>query len=164
MFTLNIQVSTIEEAERILAALKYTADPAAVQQVQDQVVLTAATLTADVFEELLSGNSEKNSSAIEPTTRKRGRPSKADQKSVAPAVDVPTEVAPSSGDHSNGSTSAQQTYSIDDARNALKEVQAKYGTADMSKPLELLGQFGANRISEVNADKYADFIAACKAA
>jgi len=175
MFTLTIQVSSIDEAERILAALKYTADPAAVLQVQDQVEYGTASygstmalpLGATVIEPD-SENPQKNSPAIEPTTRKRGRPPKADQKSAAPVAESGSAaIAPTLEKQSESEPvvqPAQQTYSIDDARNALKEVQAKYGTADMSKPLELLGQFGANRISEVNADKYADFIAACKAA
>ncbi|WP_426271545.1 hypothetical protein ACN9MB_08965 [Dyella kyungheensis] len=161
MFTLTIQVSSIDEAERILAALKHTADPAAVAQAEDQVF--AGPSPSTIIE-----NPEKNSPAIEQTPRKRGRPPKAAQESAAPVAESGSAaVAPALEEQPVSEPvvhSAQQTLSIDDARNALKEVQAKYGTADMAKPLELLGQFGANRVSEVKADDYVAFIAACKAA
>jgi predicted lipid-binding transport protein (Tim44 family) len=161
MFTLTIQVSSIDEAERILAALKHTADPAAVAQVEDQVFAGPSPST-------LIENPEKNSPAIEQTPRRRGRPPKADQKSAAPVAESGSAaVAPALEEQPASEPvvqSAQQTLSIDDARNALKEVQAKYGAADMAKPLALLGQFGANRVSEVKVEKYAEFIAACKAA
>jgi len=50
------------------------------------------------------------------------------------------------------------------AKEALMGVQAKYGAADMAKPLAILGQFGAGRISELKEHDGRAFIAACLAA
>ncbi len=48
------------------------------------------------------------------------------------------------------------------ARRALRGVQEKYGTNDMTKPLEVLGRFGAGRISELRPRDVPAFVAACR--
>ena len=149
-FQLVITCQSIEDAERVLATLKHGADPAVVKQVTDQI------------------NAPVESGKVNPKVddkpkNPRGRP----RREVAPPL--PESAAPASEDASTGSRvaeqePAQQTYTLDDVRAALKDVLAKYGTADMEKPLALLSQFGAGRVSEVKAEDYAAFIAACKAA
>lgn len=152
MFTLTIQVSSIDEAERILAALKHSADPTAVQQVTEQVA-EANTTAEPIAREITSGG---DTGAV----RRRGRApkEKAVPSGTSDTVEA-TEVVQQPVDQPT-----EQPLTIDHAREALKGVQAKYGSADMAKPLELLARFGANRVSEVKAENYADFIAACKAA
>jgi predicted lipid-binding transport protein (Tim44 family) len=150
MFTLQIQCPTIEDAERIIAALKYSANPAVVEALAAQV------------------NAEVEPAAITPEVEKpknpRGRPRREVAEKPA-ASSAPATEADSGTETSPGvDTSAQQAPTLDDARAALKAVQAKYGTDDMSKPLEVLGQFSAGRISEVKPEQYPAFIAACKAA
>ena len=48
------------------------------------------------------------------------------------------------------------------ARRALRGVQEKYGFDDMTKPLEVLGRFGAGRISELQPRDVPAFVAACR--
>ena len=151
-FQLQITVSSIEEAERILACLRHDADPTVVKDVAAQINPTVE-----------SGPVNPQVDPPAPDKPKRGRP----RREVAPPL--PESAAPASEDASTGSRvaeqePAQQTYTLDDVRAALKDVLAKYGTADMAKPLEILGKFGAGRVSEVKAADYAKFIAACKAA
>lgn len=149
-FQLQITVSSIEDAERVLATLKHGADPAAVKQVTDQI-------NAPVE------SGEVNPKVDDKPKNPRGRP----RREVAPPL--PESAAPEAEATATPLAEAeapaqQPSYTLDDVRKALQGVQAKYGTADMAKPLEILGKFGAGRVSEVKAADYADFIAACKAA
>lgn len=152
-FQLQITVSSIEEAERILACLRHDADPTVVKDVAAQINPTVE-----------SGPVNPQVDPPAADKPKRGRP----RREVAPPL--PESAAPESTPAASEagaqslSAPAQQTYTLDDARKALKDVQAKYGTADMEKPLAILSQFGAGRVSEVKAEDYAAFIAACKAA
>lgn len=157
-FQLQITVSSIEEAERILACLRHDADPTVVKDVAAQI------------------NPPVESGPVNPQVDppaadkpKRGRPRREVapplSESAAPGTPQSTEAeAPNAGTAEVEVTPAQQTYTLDDARKALQDVQAKYGTADMAKPLEILGKFGAGRVSEVKAEDYAKFVDACKAA
>lgn len=147
MFTLQIQCPTIEDAERIIAALKHSANPAVVENLAAQIPPPCD--NAHVVE-----GGEK---FAEPEKPKRGRPRR--EVAEKPAASAVSTSADSSADEAT-----QQAPTLDDARAALKDVQAKYGTDDMSKPLEVLGQFSAGRISEVTPEQYPAFIAACKAA
>ena len=47
---------------------------------------------------------------------------------------------------------------------ALMGVQAKYGAANMAKPLAILGQFGIERVNDLKRADCKAFIAACLAA
>jgi hypothetical protein len=148
MFTLQIQCTTIEDAERVLAALKHTAEPAVVQQVAEQIKPPAE------------------------APKKRGRP----RREVAATATEKPAASPASLSESQGSTAAprsepevkgpetQQAPTFEDVRNALKAVQAKYGENDLAKPLAILAQFDAARVSAVKESDYPAFIAACEAA
>lgn len=145
-FQLQITVSSIEEAERILACLRHDADPTVVKDVADQIPQSDAGAPPPAAEK-----------------PKRGRP----RREVAPPLPesaAPEAEATATPEAEAEAPAQQSTYTLDDARKALKDVQAKYGTADMEKPLALLSQFGAGRVSEVKAEDYAAFIAACEAA
>jgi len=50
------------------------------------------------------------------------------------------------------------------AKAALLEVQAKYGAANMSKPLAILARFGIARTNDLKRADCKAFIAACLAA
>lgn len=158
MFTLQIQCNTIEDAEKILATLKFGAGKDVVQQVADQI---PAALAAP-------GESQaaEPAPALPDTKPKnpRGRPRREVAEKPAASTDTATSTAPGDTGVDPSAASTQQAPTLDDARAALKAVQAKYGTDDMSKPLEILGQFSAGRISEVKPEQYPDFITACKAA
>ena len=151
MFDLRIRCKSIEEAERIIACLKHAADPAVVQSVSAQIAAPAEVVAA------VAGIIE---AAVAP--KKRGRP----PREVAPPLEekpvAPVEVAEVAADVAE--TPVQQAHTLDAIKAALMAVQAKYGAADMVKPLGVLSQFGAGRISEVKADDYPAFIAACQAA
>jgi hypothetical protein len=153
-FQLVITCQSIEDAERVLATLKHGADPAVVKQVEDQVNPQPSIM--DVIER------DEAARSTEKPKNPRGRP----RREVAPPL--PESAAPeaevTATPEAEAQAPAQQTYTLDDVRAALKDVQAKYGTADMAKPLEILGKFGAGRVSEVKEADYAKFIAACKAA
>lgn len=145
MFTLQIQCATIEDAERVIAALKFSANPTIVENLATQIPVVHIV--------------EVNTAATtEPEAKKRGRPRRevAEQPAAPIAEDHDAKHVPEEP--------TQQAPTLDDARSALKGVQAKYGTDDLAKPLEILGQFSAGRISEVKAEQYPAFIAACKAA
>lgn len=146
-FQLVITCQSIEDAERVLATLKHGADPAVVKQVE-----------AQVNPQTDAGEPPAAEKPKNPQGRPRRQVAEPLPESAAPEADAPaTPLA-------EAEAPAQQTYTLDDVRAALKDVQAKYGTADMAKPLEILGKFGAGRVSEVKAADYAKFIAACKAA
>lgn len=159
-FQLQITVSSIEEAERILACLRHDADPTVVKDVAAQINPTVE-----------SGPVNPQVDPPAADKPKRGRPRREVapplSESAAPSASLPEKQGPAPAPESEPEVegqAAQQTYTLDDARKALKDVQAKYGTADMEKPLAILSQFGAGRVSEVKAEDYAAFIAACKAA
>jgi predicted lipid-binding transport protein (Tim44 family) len=146
MFTLQIQCGTIEDAERILAALKHSANPAVVEALAAQV------------------NAEVEPAAITPEVEKPKNPRGRPRREVAEKPKTAAAPAVAAGAASEAGDASAPAPTLDDARAALKGVQAKYGTDDMSKPLEVLGQFSAGRISEVKSEQYPAFIAACKAA
>lgn len=50
---------------------------------------------------------------------------------------------------------------LGDARTALQELVASRG---MDEGLDILDQFGASRVSEVEPQDFAEFVAACRAA
>lgn len=77
------------------------------------------------------GRKPRNAAAAEPTT--------------PPSGDLPL-------------TSAEPAPSIDDVRKALSDLLAR---TDMTKCSQLLAEFGASRISELPADKYAAVVKAC---
>lgn len=162
-FQLVITCQSIEDAERVLATLRHGADPAVVKEVTAQIPASASNGDNP-------GNPEPalNSGAPAQEPKKRGRPRREVAppltESAAPVATATEGSSPSQPDENIKTGPAQQTHTLDDVRAALKEVQAKYGTADMAKPLEILGKFGAGRVSEVKEADYAGFIAACKAA
>lgn len=165
MFQLQITVSSVEEAERILACLRHAADPAIVSGVAQQLQYHDVSGLSDAESPAKKHFPETTNTAAEKPKNPRGRP----KRKVAPplpesAAPEVKEADPVTVQEASQPASAQQTYTLDDVRSALKGVQAKYGTADMEKPLEILGKFGAGRVSEVQAKDYAQFIEACKAA
>ena len=150
-FQLVITCQSIEDAERVLATLKHGADPAVVKQVEDPV-----------NPQTDAGQPPAAEKPKNPRGRPRRQVAEPLPESAAPAS-AGSDPAEKKPEDSSGAP-AQQTYTLDDVRAALKDVQAKYGTADMAKPLEILGRFGAGRVSEVKEADYAKFIAVCKAA
>lgn len=145
MFQMTFTFSTIEEAEPVLACLRHAADPAAVKAAAEQIPPT-----------------DEESRLADKPKNPRGRP----RRQVAEPLPEPAapEAEVTATPEAEAEAPAQQSHTLDDVRAALKDVQAKYGTADMAKPLEILGKFGAGRVSEVKEADYAGFIAACKAA
>jgi len=152
MFMLQIQVTSIEEAERILACLKHAADPAAVQQVEEQ--LTGG--TADVPVTPVEPEKPKN-----PRGRPRREKAEPLPESAAPAAEPTAEAAPDA--NAPATEQEPQSYTLADVRSALQGVQAK-NPSNMQPCLDLLAKFGAARVSEVKEADYAAFVAACKAA
>lgn len=157
-FQIQITVDSIEEAERILACLKHDNAPAA-QQVASQVSPNNPQV-----------ESAKINSAVEPPKKKRGRPRREVAPAPAPESAAPVASlsekqdpapAPESEVEVKGQAAQQTTYTFDDTKAALKKLLDKY-EGDMKKPLEVLGQFGAERISAVKEADYAAFIAACE--
>lgn len=157
-FQLVITCQSIEDAERVLATLKHGADPVVVEQVEGQI--------PNGVSPQLSGESVSPALNESPSAEKPKNPRGRPRRQVAEPL--PESAAPeaeaTATPEAEAQAPAQQTCTLDDVRNALKDVQAKYGTADMAKPLEILGKFGAGRVSEVKEADYAKFIAACKAA
>lgn len=159
MFTLQINCATIEDAERVIAALKFSASPAIVENLATQIPFNDPSGLSDAESPAAKYfPNTTNTATTEPEPKKRGRPRRevAEQPAAPLAEDHDAKHVPEEP--------TQQALTLDDARNALKGVQAKYGTDDLAKPLEILGQFSAGRISEVRAEQYPAFIAACKAA
>jgi|GEM_PF-6972817 len=154
-YTFTITCNTVEEMERLMAAMRHDVDPAVTQQVQAAVAEVA-------------GNT--NQADLPTQKARRGRPPKAATEPAAPAsqdASVPDDSAVEATDEQT--EPAQQPepakaekLTIDDARNALRALQSRKGEADMAAALAVLGQFGANRISEVKAEDYAAFITACE--
>lgn len=162
MFTLQIQCPTLDDAERIIAALRYSANLAVVEALAAQIP-AASVVASESSQALLTAGADTPVPASQ-EPKKRGRPRREVAEKPA-ASSAPATEADSGTETSPGvDTSTQQAPTLDDARAALKDVQAKYGTDDMAKPLEVLGKFSAGRISEVKPDQYPAFIAACKAA
>lgn len=139
-YTFTITCNSVEEIERLLAALRFDADPAVVEQVQTQVA----------------------ASGTEPPKR-RGRPPRA--TTTEPVAPASTETAEPKGAPAEVQEAqaepAQQPLSIDDVRQALRDLQSRVGEADMAVPLGVLSKFNASRVSEVKPEDYAAFIAAC---
>lgn len=157
-FVLQIQCNTIEDAERVLAALKHSAEPAVVQQVAEQVIGTG---TGDTL--------EFSSGSTADAPKRRGRTPKEKPAASDEATNATNANAKPSG-HCAAATNAtnadteQQAPTLDTIRDALKAVQLKYGADDMAKPVAILQKFKAGRISEVKPEDYPAFIAACEAA
>lgn len=143
MFTLQIQCDSIEHAERVLAALKHTAEPAVVQQVAAQVA-------------------PNDTGKTDQAPARRGRPPK--EKPAASAESPVRDTTTVTGSAEKHAVPEQQAPTLDTIRAALQGVQKKYGADDMAKPIAILQKFGAGRISEVKAEDYSAFIAACEAA
>jgi|SRR5690348_2251915 len=158
MFTLQIQCPTLDEAERIIAALKHSANPAVVDALAAQIPASATAAEVPETRSTVSGVAVPSQ---EP--KKRGRPRREVAKKPAASVATATDdLSPNQPDKAQKTELTQQAPTLDDARAALKGVQAKYGTDDMSQPLEVLAKFSAGRISEVKPADYPRFIAACK--
>lgn len=154
IFQLQITVQSIEEAERILASLKYSADPAVVQQVEDQTqrILACAEQVAQHVNPAAPDDKPKNP---------RGRP----RRQVADALPEPAAPVAEATATPEAEVEAPvpQTYTRDDIRKALMDLQAKT-PGDMTGALAMLEKFNAGRVSEVQDADFAKFIDACKAA
>lgn len=159
-FILQIEVDSFEEAEQIVASLRHSASPAAVAQVEAQVQVDDAG-PSDAESPAKKYFPETTNVAAEPEApKRRGRPRK---EQAAPLVvqEEAHEAAMSSGDPEK--SEPEQPLSIDHVREALRGVQAN-GIGDVPKQLALLQKYGAQRVTELKPENYADFIADCKAA
>jgi hypothetical protein len=94
---------------------------------------------------------------------KRGRPRKeqvaeAAQEVAAEPVGKPQqeETTSSSVSTTDSSAPATTSHTLDDIRAALKGYTTKHG---MDAGIALLAKYGAQRVSEVPAEKYAEFVA-----
>lgn len=158
MFTLQIQCTTIEDAERVLAALKHTAEPAVVNQVAEQ--LTGGSVSPE-----LNGESTSPQLVEKP---KRGRPRREVAEKPAASTDATkatnADVNATDATKATNANATQQAPTFDQVRAALKAVQAKYGENDLAKPLAILQKFDAARVSAVKESDFPAFIAACEAA
>jgi hypothetical protein len=152
MFQLQITVHSIEEAERILACLKHSADPAAVKEVTDQI--NSSVESGEV-------NPKVDQAPAEKPKNPRGRP----RRQVADPLPEPAapEAEVTATPEAEAQAPAQQSHTLDDVREALMGVQNKT-PGDMTACLAILEKFGAKRVSEVKPEDFAGFIAACKAA
>lgn len=155
MFTLQIQCTTIEDAERVLAALKHTADPAVVNQVADQ--LPAAETPAPT-------KNPRGRPRRTVATTETEKPAASTDATNANATNVDANAAEATNASATNANAAPQAPTFDQVRAALKAVQAKYGENDLAKPLAILQQFDAARVSAVKESDFVAFIAACEAA
>lgn len=168
MFKLQIEVDSIEEAERILACLRHDAGPNAVKQVERQIPFHAPgglsdeeSPAAKYFPET-TNTATKNPTAEKPKNP-RGRP----RREVAPPIqesaapESPAEAEAAEAVQQPDVQPAQQTYTAADVRAAL---QAVLTDKDMAACTAILSKFNAARVSELAPEQYADFVAACKAA
>jgi len=160
MFQLQITVQSIEEAERLLACLKHSADPAAVKQVESQIPFNALAGLLDAESPAKKHFPNTTNTAGEPAAPKkpRGRP----RREVAPPVteSAAPEAEAAVTPKAEAEAPAQQTYTREDARQALMDLQAKT-PGDLTGALAILEKFDAKRVSEVKDADYAKFIAAC---
>lgn len=144
MFTLTIQIASVDELESFVASLKHSAPPSVVVEVQHAVQGQAAAPTTG-----------------EPDTKRgRGRPRKTE--SAAPAAPA---LNGTSGDQTSAPSvpkdePAQQTLTQDDARAAL---QSLVTTKGMDEGFAVLGRFGAARVSDIKPDDFAKFVGVCQA-
>ena len=95
----------------------------------------------------------------EPEKRKPGRP----KKEVPPAVEAAVEAVGKPEDSSSAPTTdssapATTTLTLDDVRSALQGYTRKHS---IEAGIELLKKFDAQRVSELPADKYTDFVKEC---
>ena len=163
-FTLQIEVSSIEEAERILACLRHDAGPAVVGQVEQQIPFVDLAGLSDAESPAAKHFPETTNTAKvdEKPKNPRGRPRRQVAEplpeSAAPVV-ASEQSQPLTGD--DAPVPAQQTYTAADVRAALQEV---LNSKDMAACTAILGQFNAARVSELAPEQYAAFVAACKAA
>lgn len=166
-FILQIEVDSIDEAERILASLRHSAAPAVVQQVVEQLPFSDPAGLSDEESPAKKYFPETTNTATtaESAPKRRGRPSKSaaapaatDESTKSGATDLPVN-------HSSADSAPEQpqTHTVDDVREALRSVQAG-GIGDVPRQLALLQKYGANRVTELKPEKYAAFIADCKAA
>lgn len=98
-------------------------------------------------------------------TKKRGRPKKnlnivdADGDPNFPIIDGNAAEVEGAREAAHADN-VTKVVSLDDVRAALKAVQSKHG---MAVVLEILKTFEKERISELPAEKYGEFIVACNA-
>lgn len=165
MYMLQIQVATFDDLERIVACLKHSADPVIVKQVEATRDLIAYSDPAGLTdaESPAAKHFPNTTNEVEVTKPKnpRGRP----RREVA--APLPESAAPEAEVTATPEVEAQapapQTYTLADIREALQGVVSKT-PGDMRPATGLLAEFGAARVSEIPAERYADFVAACKAA
>lgn len=158
MFTLQISVTSIEEAERILSALK---GDALVERIanefapQPPVDNAHVALGCELFADP-TPPAPVNKTATAEAPKKRGRPRKDSAVSTegTAAPESPPTVQEASG-------SAQQSPTADDVKDALTEV---VNGAGMDTAIAVLAKFGAVCRTEVKPEDYSAFIAECKAA
>lgn len=137
MFSITIQIANLEELESFIATLKHSAP---------------SRLTADVIRaadaQIPPQIGAQTAPPADKPKRGPGRPRKAaePEKEAAEPAPEPTGAA---------------TVSVDDARAALQELVTTKG---MDVAFGVLKQYGAQRVSELQAADYAGFIDACKAA
>lgn len=157
-FDITIHCDTLEAAERVLACLRHDNAPAAAQ-VARQVNPPVEPGKDNPEVAPQTGNAELMKQA---PPKKRGRP----RREVAPPLTATESAAPTApqGEPSGSAEPpAQRTYTIDDAKAALKKLLDKHN-GDMGPALQVLGQFDAERITAVKEADYRAFVAACAAA
>jgi hypothetical protein len=100
---------------------------------------------------------------VEKPKNPRGRPRREVAapltESAAPAPETADAIGQDEAD--NTAAPAQQTYTLADVREALQGVVTRT-PGDMRPATQLLADFGAARVSEIKADDYARFVAACQ--
>lgn len=87
---------------------------------------------------------------------KRGRPRKTEPAQEVAAEPVGKSQEDSGSAPTTDSSTTATTYTLDDIRNALKTYTSKHG---MDAGIALLKSFEAQRVSELAAEKYAEFVA-----
>lgn len=169
MFKLLIEVTSIEEAERILACLKHSADPATVARVAGQVGgFDACDMTSASAQGFRDGAqaAATGETAAEKPRNPRGRPRRQVAEplpeSAAPASEPEVTATPEA--EAPASEPAQQSsYTLADIRGALQGVQAA-SPGNLQPVIDLLAKFGVARVSDVKESDYPAFVEACKKA
>lgn len=122
-------------------------------------VKVSGTNAAEVFallQDLVNTNQAKTTEVVEVKIeeKKEKKPKKETKKNII------EETVKASDASVKGAEDTAKVITVDDVRDALQAVNSKHG---MTKVKEILGEFAANKLSDLNASDYSRFVEVCGA-
>jgi len=166
MFTLTIQVASLEELESFIASLRHSAPQRLVAEVTRAADEAGASEFSkqqdDVPDQEDDGLRSGHDALVAEYTELFGKPPRSNAKTetIQRRIDAEkSKRAKQAQEPPHEESSSEPT--MDDAREALKSVSEGPG---MDAAFGVLKEFGAMRVSELTPAQYPEFIEACKQA